>query len=80
MRDESGAPLIAEINQDDINRALDAAARIGDDFIQRNLGSGRVDQNAFTHGSSEQRQKWFMTGYETGDPRQCDTFATDDLG
>jgi predicted metalloprotease len=78
--DESGAPLIAEINQDDINRALDAAARIGDDFIQRNLGSGRVDQNAFTHGSSEQRQKWFMTGYETGDPRQCDTFATDDLG
>ena len=78
--DESGAPLIAEINQDDISRALDAAARIGDDFIQRNLGSGRVDQNAFTHGSSEQRQKWFMTGYETGDPRQCDTFATDDLG
>jgi predicted metalloprotease len=78
--DESGAPLIAEINQDDISRALDAAARIGDDFIQRNLGSGRVDQNAFTHGSSEQRQEWFMTGYETGDPRQCDTFATDDLG
>jgi predicted metalloprotease len=78
--DESGAPLIAEINQDDISRALDAAARIGDDFIQRNLGSGRVDQNAFTHGSSEQRQKWFMTGYETGDPRQCDTFATQDLG
>jgi hypothetical protein len=78
--DESGAPLIAEINQDDINRALDAAGRIGDDFIQRNLGNGRVDQNAFTHGSSEQRQKWFMTGYQAGDPRQCDTFATDDLG
>jgi predicted metalloprotease len=78
--DESGQPLIAEINQDDINRALDAAARIGDDFIQQNLGSGRVDQNAFTHGSSEQRQKWFTTGYETGDPARCDTFATDDLG
>jgi predicted metalloprotease len=78
--DESGAPLIAEITQDDINRALDAAARIGDDFIQQNLGSGRIDQDAFTHGSSEQRQKWFMTGYETGDPGQCDTFATDDLG
>jgi predicted metalloprotease len=78
--DDSGQPLIAEINQDDIDRALDAAARIGDDFIQQNLGSGRVDQDAFTHGSSEQRQKWFMTGYETGDPRQCDTFATDDLG
>jgi predicted metalloprotease len=78
--DDSGQPLIAEIDSDDIDRALDAAARIGDDFIQQNLGSGRVDQNAFTHGSSEQRQKWFVTGYETGDVRQCDTFATDDLG
>jgi predicted metalloprotease len=78
--DESGRPLIAEINDDDINRALDAAGRIGDDFIQENLGSGRVDQNTFTHGSSEQRQKWFTTGYGTGDPGQCDTFATNDLG
>ena len=78
--DESGAPLIAEITQDDIDRALDAASRIGDDFIQENLGSGTVDQDAFTHGSSEQRQKWFMAGYESGDPRVCDTFGTDDLG
>jgi predicted metalloprotease len=78
--DESGEPLIAEITQDDIDRALDAAARIGDDFIQENLGGGTVDQDAFTHGSSEQRQRWFTTGYETGDPAQCDTFATDDLG
>jgi predicted metalloprotease len=78
--DESGEPLIAEITQDDIDRALDAASRIGDDFIQRNLGNGTVNQDAFSHGSSEQRQKWFTTGYETGDPAQCDTFATDDLG
>ena len=78
--DESGQPLIAEITQDDIDRALDAAGRIGDDFIQRELGGGTVDQDAFTHGSSEQRQRWFTTGYQTGDPAQCDTFATDDLG
>jgi uncharacterized protein len=78
--DDSGAPLIAEITQDDIDRALDAAARIGDDFIQRNLGGGTVDQDRFSHGSSEQRQLWFTTGYETGDPARCDTFATDDLG
>jgi uncharacterized protein len=77
--DESGQPLIAEINQDDLDRALDAAARIGDDFIQRNVGGGTVDQDTFTHGSPEQRQRWFTTGYETGDPAQCDTFATDDL-
>jgi predicted metalloprotease len=78
--DESGAPLITEITQDDIDRALDAASRIGDDFIQRNLGGGRVDQNSFTHGSSAQRQKWFTTGYQSGRPADCDTFATDDLG
>jgi predicted metalloprotease len=78
--DDSGEPLIADITQDDIDRALDAAARIGDDFIQKNLGGGRIDQDAFTHGSSEQRQKWFTIGYTTGDPQQCDTFATDDLG
>ncbi|MGY1608049.1 MULTISPECIES: KPN_02809 family neutral zinc metallopeptidase [unclassified Geodermatophilus] len=78
--DESGAPLIEEITQADIDAALDAAGRIGDDFIQENLGGGTVDQDAFTHGSSEQRRRWFTTGYETGDPAQCDTFATDDLG
>jgi predicted metalloprotease len=78
--DDSGQPLIAEITQDDIDRALDAASRIGDDFIQRNLGGGNVDQNSFTHGSSEQRQRWFTTGYQSGDPAQCDTFGTNDLG
>jgi predicted metalloprotease len=78
--DESGQPLIAEITQDDVNRALDAASRIGDDFIQRNLGSGRVDQNSFTHGTSAQREKWFSTGYQGGDPNRCDTFGTDNLG
>ncbi|MCW2634913.1 MAG: putative protein of unknown function zinc metallopeptidase, partial [Blastococcus sp.] len=78
--DDSGEPLIAEINADDNSRALDTAGRIGDDFIQRNLGDGTVNQDAFTHGSSEQRRRWFTTGYETGDPARCDTFGTDDLG
>lgn len=77
--DDSGEPLIADITDDDIDRALDAAARIGDDFIQENLGGGTVDQEAFTHGSSQQRQRWFRTGYESGNPGDCDTFATDDL-
>ena len=78
--DETGQPLITEITDDDVARALDTAGRIGDDFIQQNLGSGTVDQGSFTHGSSEQRQRWFSTGYSSGDPRQCDTFGTDDLG
>jgi predicted metalloprotease len=64
----------------DINRALDAAGRIGDDFIQRNLGGGQVDQSSFTHGTSAERQRWLTTGLQSGDPRQCDTFSTDQLG
>jgi uncharacterized protein len=78
--DENGHTLIADITQDDIDRALDAAGRIGDDYIERNIGSGQIDPGSFTHGTSEQRQKWFTTGYRSGDPAQCDTFSTDDLG
>lgn len=76
----SGKPLITQITADDISRALDTAGRIGDDFIQRTLGGGHVDPNSYTHGSSAQRQKWFTTGYSSGDPRTCDTFGTSNLG
>ncbi|WP_432494511.1 KPN_02809 family neutral zinc metallopeptidase [Kineococcus gypseus] len=78
--DDSGAPLIAEITADDVERALDAAGRIGDDFIQTNLGDGTTDPSTYTHGTSEQRRLWFSTGYESGDPARCDTFAAADLG
>jgi predicted metalloprotease len=78
--DKSGQPLIADITKDDISRALDTAGRIGDDYIERNLGSGQVDPNSFTHGTSAQRQKWFTTGYTTGDPNRCDTFSATNLG
>jgi predicted metalloprotease len=75
-----GQVLISSITQDDVNRALDTAGRIGDDYIQTHLGGGRVDRSSFTHGTSAQREKWFTTGYRTGDPRQCDTFSTNNLG
>lgn len=60
----------------DIEEALNAARQIGDDTLQRN--AGRVPQpHTFTHGTSEQRQRWFGTGYSAGDPAACDTFNTD---
>lgn len=62
----------------DLEEALNAARKIGDDHLQKR--AGRVPQpHTFTHGTSRQRSSWFARGYETGDPAQCDTFATDRL-
>lgn len=58
----------------DIEEAMDTAARIGDDALQR-AARGVVVPDSFTHGTSEQRQRWFYEGYRTGDPQACDTFA-----
>jgi predicted metalloprotease len=69
-----GQPLFTNISQDDINQALQAAAAVGDDAIQKKMGGG-VDESKFTHGSSAQRQEWFTRGFSGGDMKQCDTFG-----
>ncbi|GAA1017817.1 membrane protein [Acrocarpospora pleiomorpha] len=63
-----------EFTKTDIKEALDAAAAVGDDSIQERT-QGRVTPDAFTHGTSEQRVKWFTSGYDSGDPARCDTFS-----
>jgi len=58
----------------DLEAGLKTANAIGDDTLQKR-GGGRVSPEKFTHGSSAQRVEWLRRGYDTGDPRQCDTFA-----
>ncbi len=77
----NGEPaLVASIEAQDLQNALQVAGHIGDDWIQKNLGNGQINQKTFTHGSGAQREKWLQTGYRTGDPKACDTFGTDNLG
>ncbi|MEV4756214.1 neutral zinc metallopeptidase [Micromonospora sp. NPDC049559] len=72
--DAKGQKIFKSITDRDIQEGLDTAAAIGDDTIQKKSG-GRVDESQFTHGTSEQRQQWFRRGYDSGDPKSCDTFG-----
>ena len=59
----------------DLEAGLRAAAAVGDDQIQKHT-QGYVVPDSFTHGSAEQRQRWFRAGLESGDVRRCNTFGT----
>ncbi|WP_336013063.1 neutral zinc metallopeptidase [Acinetobacter calcoaceticus] len=61
------------LEQGDIEEAMDAAQKIGDDYLQKR-STGQVVPDSFTHGSSEQRMRWFQVGLKTDDINQCDTF------
>ncbi len=58
----------------DIEEAMNTATAIGDDHLQKQ-SQGRVVPDAFSHGTSEQRVRWFKAGFESGDPNRCDTFS-----
>lgn len=71
--DSAGTTFLLPPTQAELSDALNAAAAVGDDNIQQRSGQS-VNPDGFTHGSSEQRQRWFQTGYEQG-PNACDTFS-----
>ncbi|WP_322410749.1 neutral zinc metallopeptidase [Microbacterium invictum] len=71
--DQNGVPFFEAPTGTQITDALNAAATVGDDHIQREAGAP-VNPESWTHGSSEQRQRWFATGYDGG-VNACDTFA-----
>lgn len=70
---DTGVPFLQPITEQQVADAIDAAAAVGDDRIQSTI-TGDVQPHTWTHGSSEQRQRWFLTGFEHG-VGACDTFA-----
>ena len=66
------------LEQGDIEQALNTATAIGDDRLQRQA-QGTVTPDSFTHGSSEQRVRWFRAGFDSGDLKRCDTFGAQQL-
>ncbi len=76
--DSKGVQIFEAIDEGDITEALDSAKAVGDDRIQK-MGGGDVNPEQWTHGSSAERMKWFTTGYNATNIKQCDTFATNAL-
>jgi len=74
----AAADQFGSLEPGDIEEAMNAAAQIGDDTLQRNAGQ-RVSPDSFTHGTSAQRQRWFNRGYVSGDIGQCDTYNAPSL-
>ncbi len=72
------AGIMKQLDSGDIAEALNAATAIGDDRLQKQT-QGRVVPESFTHGSSEQRVRWFKRGMDSGRPKDCDTFAASSL-
>lgn len=74
----SGVPFLAPFTDADISDALSAASAVGDDLIQASA-TGQVNPESWTHGSSAQRQAWFLAGYNGSGLEACDTFSSTDL-
>jgi predicted metalloprotease len=76
--DKDGDKIFTSLTDADIQEGIQTAGQIGDDTLQQR-GGGEINPDGFTHGTSEQRQRWFRVGWESGDPKKCDTFSATTL-
>jgi hypothetical protein len=67
-----------DLEEGDVEEAIGASEAVGDDRLQRRVPGG-IDPDSFTHGTSEQRARWFNTGRERGEPGACDTFSVEEV-
>jgi hypothetical protein len=70
----NGQQIFKSLTADDVQQGIDTAGKIGDDTLQKRSGNS-INPAEFTHGTSADRQKWFSRGYNSGTPKNCDTFA-----
>jgi predicted metalloprotease len=70
----NGAAKAGRLEPGDLDEGLAAASAVGDDRLQQ-MGTGRVQPESFTHGTSAQRREWFRRGFDAGDPNRCDSFG-----
>ena len=75
---KNGQPLISDITDEDISEGIDAAEAVGDDRIQTKT-QGQANPETFTHGTADQRKRWFSTGMQYGDLTKCDTWSAQQL-
>lgn len=77
--DAQGQPMLEPLTKEQVASGLSAAAAVGDDHIQGEVSGGRVVPDTWTHGSSKQRQSWFMRGMQNGTVQSCDTFGAPEV-
>ena len=79
VKNEDGETYLKQITEEQVKQAMSAAGSVGDDNIQTRAGYPTINPDEFSHGTSLERERWFLAGYRTGSMNACDTYNAADL-